>query len=88
MIAGFILIPITPLKFLCLFVLYPISEIYNPMKERCIKIDNDRIYNAKLCIYKSTSKNLAINNLSWGMLRRDEIKRTLNKQFPDIENSL
>ncbi|MBQ9491406.1 MAG: hypothetical protein IJU86_01325 [Firmicutes bacterium] len=88
MIAGFILIPITPLKFLCLFVLYPISEIYNPMKKRCIKINDDRIYNAKLCIYKSTSKNLAINNLSWDMLRRDEIKRALNEQFPDSQNPL
>ena len=88
MIAGFILIPITPLKFLCLFVFYPISEIYNPMQERCIKIDNDRIYNAKLCIYKFTSKDLAVRQLSWDMLRRDEIKRTLNEQFPDSQNPL
>lgn len=88
MIAGFILIPITPLKFLCLFVFYPISEIYNPMKERCIKIDDDRIYNAKLCIYKFTSKDLAVRQLSWDMLRRDEIKRALNKQFPDSQNPL
>ena len=88
MIAGFILIPITPLKFLCLFVFYPISEIYNPMKERCIKIDNDRIYNAKLCIYKFTSKYLAVRQLSWDMLRRDEIKRALNEQFPDSQNPL
>ncbi len=88
MIAGFILIPITPLKFICLVVLlYPIKKIYNPMKEICIKIDNDRIYNAKLYIYKSTSKNLAIRELSWNMLCRNEIRQTLNHMFPDSKNS-
>lgn len=88
MIAGFILIPITPLKFLCLFVLYPIDKIYNPMKKRCIKIDNDRIYNAKLCIYKTTSKDLAIEGLSWDMLRKDEITKTLQRKFRDSENPI
>ena len=88
MIAGFILITITPLKFLCLVVLYPIDKIYNPMKERCKKINDNRIYNAKLCIYKATSKDAAINNLSWNMLRYDEIKRTLNERFSDSKDSL
>ena len=88
MIAGFILVPITPLKFAGLIMLYPISKIYDPMKEKCIKIHNDWIYNAKLCIYKATSKSLAINNLSWDMLRYDEIKETINNRFPGDENPL
>ena len=88
MIAGFILITITPLKFLCLVVLYPIDKIYNPMKERCKKINDNRIYNAELCIYKATSKDVAINNLSWDMLRFDKIKRTLNERFHDSKDSI
>ena len=88
MIAGFILIAIAPLKFVCLIIFYPISKIYDPMKEICKKIHRDRIYNARLCIYKATSKDVAINNLSWDMLRYNEIKNTLDEAFSDSENSL
>lgn len=85
-IAGFILIPSTPLKFVCLIILYPIDKIYNPMKERCKKIHDDRIYNAELCIYKASSIDLAMRDIPWDMCYYDKIKRTLDKVFPDSKN--
>ena len=86
MISGFILIPIIPLKFVCLVILYPIYKIYDPMEAKCKKIHENRIYNATLCICKATSKDYAISELSWDMLHVSKVKNTLDKLFPDSKN--
>ena len=67
-------------------ILYPIYKIYDPMKEKCKKIHDNRIYNATLCICKATSKDEAISELSWDMLHVSKVKNTLDKLFPDSKN--
>ena len=50
-------------------------------------IHNDRIYNARLDIYKSKTRIEAENRLYWDMSKIEKVKQCLNLRFPDNEEN-
>ena len=78
----YIVMPILILKYI-LFI--PMFAIALKGTERIVSIIDDRIYNAKLDIYKSGTKIDAENKLYWDMSKIDEVKQCLNARFPDVE---
>ena len=70
---------------ICILVFIPMFATVSKGTERIMSIRNDRIYNAQLDIYKSSTKDEAKNKLYWDMSKIDEVKQCLNARFPDVE---
>ncbi len=83
MIVLFIIIKIFILKFISLLVLYPFYKAFEKAIDYVKGIINDRIYNARLDIYKSQTRIEAEQKLSFGARYFDAVKQCLNARFPD-----
>ena len=70
-------------KYICLLVFIPMLATALKGTERIRSIIDDRIYNAQLDIYKSSTKDEAKNTLYWDMSKIDKVKQCLNLKFPD-----
>ena len=79
----YIVMPFLISKYICFLVFIPMFAIALKGTERIISIINDRIYNARLDIYKSSTKDEAKNQLYWDMSKIDKVKQCLNLKFPD-----
>ncbi len=67
---------------LFLLIFLPICVISYFVVETCIKIHNNRIYNAILCICKSKDENDAKRQLNWDMLHTNKVQCYFNKCYP------
>ena len=70
-VALLTVVKIIVLNIVCLCFVYILLETV----KRAQVIHNNRIYNARLDIYKSKTKDEAKGKLSWDMLKTDEVKK-------------
>ena len=77
--------PLTVVKIIVLIIVWLcfLFQIFPETFKRARVIHNDRIYNARLDIYKSKTKIEAKNRLYWDMSKIKEVKECLNSRFPD-----
>ena len=76
---------LTVVKIIVFFIVWFcfLHKILPETFKRACDIHNDRIYNARLDIYKSSTKDEAKNTLYWDMSKIDKVKQCLNLIFLD-----